>query len=167
MEKPKKNQSIKQNEYMSTFNRAADQRLCFRYIQSTIPLLSKSAISSLLPSSVAVQTGFCWTWSETPKTGFLSLSGSDFLPYNIWYLEAYEFIGLFWLCPRLHYQKKKRESNDQELTQSETRSYPRNQYGKQPRPQIRDITKITKLHQIYIQVIAFCGTLNITYYQIN
>ena len=28
-------------------NREADQRLCFRYIDSTIPLLSKSDISSL------------------------------------------------------------------------------------------------------------------------
>ena len=28
-------------------NREADQRLCFRYIDSTIPLLSKSVISSL------------------------------------------------------------------------------------------------------------------------
>ena len=28
-------------------NREADQRLCFRYMDSTIPLLSKSEISSL------------------------------------------------------------------------------------------------------------------------
>ena len=35
----------------------ADQRLCFRYIDSTIPLLSKSEISSLDPSTVAVQPG--------------------------------------------------------------------------------------------------------------
>ena len=53
-------------------NREADQRLCFRYTDSTIPLLSKSEISSLLPSSVAVQPGLCRTWSETPKTGFLT-----------------------------------------------------------------------------------------------
>ena len=46
-------------------DREADQRLCFRYIDSTIPLLSKSEISSLLPSSVAVQPGLCRTWSET------------------------------------------------------------------------------------------------------
>ena len=45
--------------------RQADQRLCFRFIDSTIPLLYKSEISSLLPSSVAVQPGLCWTWSET------------------------------------------------------------------------------------------------------
>ena len=49
-----------------------DQRLCFRYTDSTIPLLPKSEISSLLPSSVAVQPGLCGTWSETPKTGFLA-----------------------------------------------------------------------------------------------
>ena len=53
-------------------NREADERLCFRYTDSTIPLLLKSKISSLQPSSVAVQPGLCWTWSETPKTGFLT-----------------------------------------------------------------------------------------------
>ena len=52
-------------------NREADQRLCFRYIDSTIPLLSKYEISSLQPSCVIVQPGLCRTWSETPKTGFL------------------------------------------------------------------------------------------------
>ena len=41
-------------------NREADQRLCFRNTDSTIPLLHKSEISSLSPSSVAVQPGlFC------------------------------------------------------------------------------------------------------------
>ena len=53
-------------------NREADQRLCFRYKDSTIPLLPKSEISSLYPSSVAVQPGLCRTWSETLKTGFLT-----------------------------------------------------------------------------------------------
>ena len=46
-------------------NRKADQRLCFRYIDSTILLLSKSEISSFYPSSVTVQPGWCWTRSET------------------------------------------------------------------------------------------------------
>ena len=46
-------------------DREADQCLCFRYIDSTIPLLSKSEISSLKPSSVAVQPGMSRTWSET------------------------------------------------------------------------------------------------------
>ena len=52
-------------------NCAADQRLCFRHTDSTTPLLPKSEITRLYPSSVAVQPGWCWTWSETPKTGFL------------------------------------------------------------------------------------------------
>ena len=53
-------------------NREADQRLCFRYITSTIPLLPKYEISSLWPPSDVVQPGLCGTWSETPKTGFLT-----------------------------------------------------------------------------------------------
>ena len=53
-------------------NREADQRLCFRYLDSTIRLLPKSEFSSLSPSSVAVQPGLCGTWSETPNTGFLT-----------------------------------------------------------------------------------------------
>ena len=52
-------------------NRTADQRLCFRYTDSTMTLLSKSKISSLQSFSVLVQPGLCWTWFETPKTGFL------------------------------------------------------------------------------------------------
>ena len=42
-----------------------DQRLCFCYIDGKIPLLLKTEISSLWQSSVVVQPGFCWTWSET------------------------------------------------------------------------------------------------------
>ena len=53
-------------------NREADQRLCFRFTDSTIPLLPKTEISILLPSSVTAQPGLCRTWSETPKTGFLT-----------------------------------------------------------------------------------------------
>ena len=52
--------------------READQRLCFRYTDSTIPLLLKSKISSLYPSSVTVQAGLCQTWSETQIVGFLT-----------------------------------------------------------------------------------------------
>ena len=51
-------------------NREADQRLCFRYTDSMIPLLPKPEISSLLPSSVAVQPGLCWTRSKTRKLVF-------------------------------------------------------------------------------------------------
>ena len=46
-------------------NREADQCLWFRYIDSTIPLLSTPEISS-------VQPGLCQTWSATPKTVFLT-----------------------------------------------------------------------------------------------
>ena len=53
-------------------NREADQRRCFRHTDSAIPLLPKSEISSLGSFSVAVQPGLCGTWSETPKTGFLT-----------------------------------------------------------------------------------------------
>ena len=44
-------------------NCAADQHLCFRYIENAIPLLPKSGISSLLLLSVAVQPSLCRTWS--------------------------------------------------------------------------------------------------------
>ena len=53
-------------------NREADQRLCFRYIDKTIPLLPIYEISSLSPSYVTVQPGLCPTWSETAKTVFLT-----------------------------------------------------------------------------------------------
>ena len=56
-------------------NREADQRLCFCYIDGTIPLLSKSENASLLSSSVAVQPGLCGTWSET-RTLVFSRHGS-------------------------------------------------------------------------------------------
>ena len=46
---------------------AADQRLCFRYIDSTIPLLPKSKISSLHPSSVA---GFVSNLVSNPEDRF-------------------------------------------------------------------------------------------------
>ena len=46
-------------------SREADQRLCFRYTDSTLPLLLKSEISSFLLFSVTVQVGLCWTCAET------------------------------------------------------------------------------------------------------
>ena len=66
----------------------ADQHLCFRYTDSAIPLLSKSEISSLQPSCEVVQPGLCRTWSETPKTGFLTTRLK--LSFNYHYL-------FFWL----------------------------------------------------------------------
>ena len=46
-------------------NREADQRLCFRYSDSTIPLLLKSEISTFYLYSVLVRASLCWTCSET------------------------------------------------------------------------------------------------------
>ena len=39
---------------------------------STIPLLTKYEATSLLKqTSLRLQPGLCWTWSDTPKTSFL------------------------------------------------------------------------------------------------
>ena len=40
-------------------NREADQCLCFRYTDKTIPILTKSEISSLLPYSIIARPGLC------------------------------------------------------------------------------------------------------------
>ena len=50
---------------------ASDQRLCFCYSDSIIPLPLKSEISSFWPSPVTVQAGLCQTWSEPQTVGFL------------------------------------------------------------------------------------------------
>ena len=50
----------------------ADQRICFRYTNSTIPPLLISEIAGFLSASVPVQAGLCKDWSEIPKTGFLA-----------------------------------------------------------------------------------------------
>ena len=52
--------------------READLRLCFCYMDSIVPLLPNSEISSLKLSSVTVQPGLCGTWLETTKTVFLT-----------------------------------------------------------------------------------------------
>ena len=50
-------------------NSAADQSRCFGYIDSAIPLLSKSEFqASSHLSSVAVQLGLCGTRSDAPKS---------------------------------------------------------------------------------------------------
>ena len=53
-------------------NREADQRLCFRYTDSTVPPLLIPKFSRFWVSSVTVQAGLCWTWSETQIVGFLT-----------------------------------------------------------------------------------------------
>ena len=55
-------------------NREADQRLCFRYIDSTIHLLS---IPEIYPSSVAVQPGLCRTMSQTRTLVFSQCGSND------------------------------------------------------------------------------------------
>ena len=42
-----------------------------RYLDSMIPQVYISEISSLHLASVAAQAGLCLTWSQTPKTGLL------------------------------------------------------------------------------------------------
>ena len=53
-------------------NREADQRLCFRYSDSTIPPLLNSKISSFYPASVLVQPGLCQSCSETTLLFFFT-----------------------------------------------------------------------------------------------
>ena len=59
-------------------NHEADQRLCFRHSDGTIPLLLISEISSFYLFSVLVQAGSCRTCSETtllvfPRGGSIML----------------------------------------------------------------------------------------------
>ena len=46
-------------------NREADQRLCFHYTDSTLPVLLKFKILRFWPASVTVQAGLCRTCLET------------------------------------------------------------------------------------------------------
>ena len=88
-------------------NCEADQRLCFRYTDSTIPLLSKFNISSLEPSSVTVQPGLCPTWSE-PKLLVFSSTGSFKHNYSqeFGYLTFGQLIEKFFSCqPRLQFSQ--------------------------------------------------------------
>ena len=64
-------------------DREADQRLCFRYSDSTIPPLLNPIISSY-PASVTVQPDLCQTCSETtllvfPRGGSYVWIRGDFL----------------------------------------------------------------------------------------
>ena len=68
-------------------NRTAGQRFSFYYIYSAISLLPKSEILSLEPSSVTAQPGFCRTWSDIPKTGFL-VTRLAFIQCNISHCDS-------------------------------------------------------------------------------
>ena len=58
-------------------NREADQRFCFRYTDSTSPLLPiyEIYIGNLKPLAIfcGCTALFVSTWSEPPKTGFLTM----------------------------------------------------------------------------------------------
>ena len=69
-------------------NREADQRLCFRYSDSTIPLLLISKISSIYLFSVLVQAGLCRTCSETTLLVF-PRGGSNYANLSEHLLHAY------------------------------------------------------------------------------
>ena len=51
-------------------NRTADQRICFHYLDSKVPLLHKSEIFSLLPSSVVYIAQFVSDLVGNPKDRF-------------------------------------------------------------------------------------------------
>ena len=75
-------------------NREADQRLCFLYTDSTLPLLFKSEISSFQSASVTVQPDLCRTCSETTLLVF-PRGGSYFLYVTtlIFAVFSYHFHG--------------------------------------------------------------------------
>ena len=66
-------------------HREACQRLCFHYMDSTIPLLYMP-LAIFCGCTTQLK---CWTWSETQKTGFLAmqlilLSDSHFSALDCW-----------------------------------------------------------------------------------
>ena len=64
-------------------NCTADQRLCFRYMDSTISLLLKSEILSFSPASVTVQASLFQTWSD-PKLLVFSCTGSYYSHIHVY-----------------------------------------------------------------------------------
>ena len=73
-------------------NREADQRLCFRYSDSTIPPLLNSKISSFYLASETVQAGLCQTCSETTLLVFPR--GGSFVLVQFRYIVGKELIIL-------------------------------------------------------------------------
>ena len=70
-------------------NFTADQRLCFRYTDSTTPLLPKSEISSLQPSSVVVHP-CCVGPGRKPRRPVFSQRGSYYVLKRHHVLQALE-----------------------------------------------------------------------------
>ena len=69
-------------------NRKADQRHCFRYSDSTIPLLLKSEISSFMLFSVLEQVGLYRTCSETTLLVFPRGGSYVIMPPNYEVLQS-------------------------------------------------------------------------------
>ena len=63
---------ICENKTQISFAVTARLISAFVFAICIVPLLPNSEISSLKPSSVALQPGLCRTWSKTPKTDFLT-----------------------------------------------------------------------------------------------
>ena len=68
-------------------NLEADQRLCFRYSDSTVPLL----LISFWLFSVTVQAGLCRTWSET--TSLVFPRGGSYMSSTV-YSKLFDRAGL-------------------------------------------------------------------------
>ena len=92
---------ICENKYADQLrgDREADQRLCFRYKASTIPLLPKNEIPNLEPSSVVVQPGLCRTWSEnhdrfSHNEAHISLSIAFTLPGQLHVIDLLTLQGV-------------------------------------------------------------------------
>ena len=62
----------------------SDQRLCFRCLESIIPLLAISKISRLQLVSEAEEASLSLTWSQTLKTGFLVMR----FFYSLWIINS-------------------------------------------------------------------------------
>ena len=83
-------------------NKGADQPslisiFVIRCLDSIIPVVSISEISSLYLASVAEQAGLCLTWLQTPKTGFLVTR------LNLWLVVATQVSSLRMLLFMYHY----------------------------------------------------------------
>ena len=77
-------------------NREADQRLCFRYTDSTFPPLLIPKFSRFWVSSVTVQAGLCWTWSETQIVGFvMHRLNLDHNGKKLQFSHIYKVLGFF------------------------------------------------------------------------
>ena len=73
------------NLHMRKQRREADQRLCLRYTDTAIPLLSKSKISSICQSPVLVYPGLCRICSETTLLVFPR--GSSFVSTTLTFVH--------------------------------------------------------------------------------